>query len=161
VPDKNRHESADLEDYQVLDPSDTLVGNLRDDPLDRGVAAPAHWSAASRFGTTAEEEQAGESLDRRLAEEEPDVTGELADEAAGNQNPERDPGDGPDQRAGRLVAEDAGTGPDFEADLIADDVGIDGGAASAEEAAVHVVAGDASLDDDLDDDDESDLPPGG
>ena len=32
-----------------------------------------------------------------------------------------------------------GFGEDVEADLVADDVGIDGGAASAEEAAVHVI----------------------
>ena len=42
-------------------------------------------------------------------------------------------------RAGRLVAPDRGFGADVEADLVADDVGIDGGAASAEEAAVHII----------------------
>ncbi len=39
----------------------------------------------------------------------------------------------------RLVAEDEGAHADAEADLVASDVGIDGGAATAEEAAVHVV----------------------
>ena len=43
-------------------------------------------------------------------------------------------------RAGRLVAPDQGFGEDMDAELVADDVGIDGGAASAEEAAVHVIA---------------------
>lgn len=47
--------------------------------------------------------------------------------------------DGPDPRAGRLVAEDEGAHPDEEADLVARDAGIDGGAATAEEAAMHVV----------------------
>ena len=42
-------------------------------------------------------------------------------------------------RAGRLVAPDQGFGEDVDADLVADDVGIDGGAASAEEAAVDVI----------------------
>ncbi|WP_220096646.1 DUF5709 domain-containing protein [Mycolicibacterium doricum] len=42
-------------------------------------------------------------------------------------------------RAGRLVAPDQGFGEDDEADLVATDVGIDGGGASAEEAAVHVI----------------------
>jgi Family of unknown function (DUF5709) len=42
-------------------------------------------------------------------------------------------------RAGRLVAPDQGFGEDADADLVADDVGIDGGAASAEEAAVHII----------------------
>ena len=43
---------------------------------------------------------------------------------------------------GRLVAEDEGAHPDDEEDLVARDVGIDGGAASAEEAAIHVVEDD-------------------
>ena len=42
-------------------------------------------------------------------------------------------------RAGRLVAEDEGVRSDAEKDLVATDVGIDGAAAGAEEAAVHVV----------------------
>ncbi len=43
------------------------------------------------------------------------------------------------ERSGRLVDEDRGVGPDEEKDLVAEDVGIDGAAASAEEAAVHVI----------------------
>ena len=42
-------------------------------------------------------------------------------------------------RAGRLVAPDEGFGEDVEAELVAEDVGIDGGAASAEEAAIHII----------------------
>ena len=67
MPDETRHESADLEDYEVLDASDTLDGEPGDDPLDRGVAAPGRWSAGMRYGTTAAEQQEGESLDRLLA----------------------------------------------------------------------------------------------
>ena len=48
----------------------------------------------------------------------------------------------PGSPGGPLVAEDEGAHPDGEADLVAGDVGIDGGAASAEEAAVHVVEDD-------------------
>jgi len=44
-------------------------------------------------------------------------------------------------RAGRLVAPDRGFGEDVEADLVADSAAIDGGAASTEEAAVHIIAG--------------------
>jgi hypothetical protein len=44
-----------------------------------------------------------------------------------------------DLRAGRLVEPDEGAHEDTEKDLVAEDVGIDGGAASAEEAAMHVV----------------------
>jgi hypothetical protein len=127
MPDERRHESADLEDYDVQDGSDSLDGDPGDDPLDRGVAPPERWSAAMRFGTTAAEQEDGESLDDRLAEEEPDSL--LI-------------GDDPDPRAGRLVAEgpeDATADASEEDDLEARDAGIDGGAATAEEAAVHVV----------------------
>lgn len=43
------------------------------------------------------------------------------------------------ERAGRLVAPDEGAHADEEKDVVAADVGIDGAAASAEEAAVHLV----------------------
>jgi hypothetical protein len=149
MPDETRHESADLEDYEVLDASDTLDGEPGDDPLDRGVATPERWSAGMRYGTTAAEQQEGESLDRLLAEEEPDVAFDADDEDPGESTGDEDIADedidglllddGPDPRAGRLVAEDEGAHPVDEADLVARDTGIDGGAASAEEAAVHVV----------------------
>src|SRR5690349_5150276 len=155
MPDETRHESQDLEDYEVLDSSDTLDGAPGDDPLDRGVVTPDRWSAGIRYGTTAEEQQEGASLDQLLAEEEPDVTLE-ADEAEEEENDESRAfaddedvadedidglllDDGPDPRAGRLVAEDEGAHPDEEPDLVASDVGIDAGGATAEEAAVHVV----------------------
>lgn len=47
-----------------------------------------------------------------------------------------------DRRAGRLVDPNRGIGEDTEKDLIGEDVGIDGAAASAEEAAVHIVPDD-------------------
>jgi Family of unknown function (DUF5709) len=159
MPDETRHESADLTDYSVQEPADSLTGEPGepgDDPLDRGVAPPERWSAAERFGTTANEQAEGESLDDLLAEEEPDPSLEYDDDE-GDEEDEQIPedrddddeaeeyvdglllDDGPDPRAGRLVAEDEGAHPDEEADLVATDVGIDGGAASAEEAALHVV----------------------
>lgn len=149
MPDETRHESADLEDYEVEDASDTLAGDPGDDPLDRGVAPPERWSAGMRRGTTAGEQQAGESLDDLLAEEEPDTPSGLDDEDPEDlaDNPDAADedldglllDDGPDPRSGRLVADDEGAHPDTEADLVAHDAGIDGGAATAEEAAVHVV----------------------
>ena len=149
MPDETRHESADLEDYEVEDASDTLTGDPGDDPLDRGVATPERWSAGMRFGTTAGEQQGGESLDDLLAEEEPDTPSDLDDEDPEDFADDPDAAeedldgllldDGPDPRAGRLVADDEGAHPDTEADLVAHDAGIDGGAATAEEAAVHVV----------------------
>jgi len=146
MPDERRHESADLENYEVKDASDTLEGNLGDDPLDRGVAPPERWSADIRRGSDA---SGRESLDDLLAEEEPDDLDlddddDLPEDSSDDEEADEyleglllD--DGPDPRAGRLVAEDEGAHPDDEEDLVARDVGIDGGAASAEEAAVHMV----------------------
>jgi hypothetical protein len=149
MPDETRHESADLEDYEVEDASDTLIGDPGDDPLDRDVAPPERWSAGMRSGTTAGEQQAGESLDELLAEEEPDTPSDVDDEDPEDLADDPDAAeedldgllldDGPDPRSGRLVADDEGAHPDTEADLVAHDAGIDGGAATAEEAAVHVV----------------------
>jgi len=145
MPDETRHESADLEDYQVSDASDTLEGNPGDDPLDRGVIPPERWSAGIK---TAGEQ---ESLDQLLAEEEPDTALDADDDLPEDSGDDAEADeyldgllldDGPDPRAGRLVAEDEGAHPDDEADLVARDVGIDGGAASAEEAAMHVVEDD-------------------
>ena len=159
MPDETRHESEDLEDYQVQDTTDTLFGAPGDDPLDRGVVPPERWSAAVSPYLTPAEQSEGESLDQLLAEEEPDDTLELTEDELEDDEEEPedledfdddyDAGDedvdglllddGPDPRAGRLVAEDEGAHPDEEEDLVARDVGIDGGAATAEEAAVHVV----------------------
>jgi hypothetical protein len=157
MPDETRHESQDLEDYEVQDTTDTLIGAPGNDPLDGGIVPPERWSAGIRYGTTAEEQSEGESLDQLLAEEEPDDTlDDLEDEEDEDDDEDEedfdeddDAGDedvdglllddGPDPRAGRLVAEDEGAHPDEEEDLVATDVGIDGGAATAEEAAMHVV----------------------
>ena len=73
MPDDRRHESADLEDYEVLDGADTLNGAPGDDPLDRGIVTPEHWSAGMRFGSAAAEQGTGESQDQLLAAEEPDI----------------------------------------------------------------------------------------
>jgi len=151
MPDETRHESADLTDYEVEDASDTLAGDIGDDPLDRGVVPPERWSTAIRSGSTA----GGESLDELLAEEEPDEGESDLDDELNDESEDLDDedvadedvdglllDDGPDPRAGRLVAEDEGAHPDEEADLVARDAGISGGAATAEEAAMHVVRDD-------------------
>jgi hypothetical protein len=171
MPDETRHESADLEDYEVEDSTDTLDGQPGDDPLDRGVVPPERWSAGMRFGTTEEEQASGESLDQLLAEEEPDTAFDVDDDLPeDNEDDDEDEDedqeyvdgllldDGPDPRAGRLVAEDEGAHPDEEKDLVARDAGIDGGGATAEEAAMHVVEDDDTdiRSDDEDEDDEDD-----
>ena len=145
-------EDEELEDDGVLDPSDTLDGDPGGDSLDAGYLPPDRWSAGERYGTTLAEEHEGESLDQLLAEEEPDTAAEIDDERPEDIAEDEDAtdeyidglllDDGPDPRAGRLVAEDEGADPDEEPDLLAQDVGIDGGAATAEEAAVHVVRDD-------------------
>jgi Family of unknown function (DUF5709) len=151
MPDETRHESADLEDYSVQEPADSLTGEPGEpgaDPLDRGVVPPERWSSEIRRGSDGGEQ---ESLDQQLAEEEPDTAFDLDDELPEDRDDDDEADeyldgllldDGPDPRAGRLVAEDEGAHPDDEEDLVATDVGIDGGAASAEEAAIHVVADD-------------------
>lgn len=122
-----------------LQPEDTLDDRGVDDILDEGISPPERPRGLDAKGVTAREELEGETLDERLAQEEPDVFEEV--------DAERDADilDGPvggevgGERAGRLMSPDAGFGEDTEAELIAEDVGIDGSAASAEEAAVHVV----------------------
>src|SRR5580700_2026045 len=154
--DYNPDDYDEFQDEGNLDASDTLEGNPGDDPLDAGIIPSDKWSAGMRFGNTAAEEEEGESLDQLLSEEEPDVFAELDREAEeedeedeSDVDDDEDAGDedvdglllddGPDPRSGRLVAEDEGAHPDEEEDLVASDVGIDGGAATAEEAAMHVV----------------------
>jgi hypothetical protein len=126
----------------VLEPEDTLDGTpgVRD-VLDTGWSPPERPWAVNDWGTTEAEESAGESLSGRLARELPDSSddagdglgdasdtdGELLDDEVG------------DVRAGRLVDADFGGESDTDAELYAQDTGIDGAAASAEEAAVHVV----------------------
>ncbi|MBR8640291.1 hypothetical protein KEF29_15800 [Streptomyces tuirus] len=129
------------EDTGLLDAEDTLEYDGVDDPLDRGWSPPERPWAVEHDGVTAAERSRGETLDQRLAEELPEAAapdgdglgdcsgtdGELLDNEVG------------DARSGRLVAPDEGAHEDEEEALVAMDVGIDGAAASAEEAAVHVV----------------------
>lgn len=128
----------EIEDDGVLDSADTLDDDRVDDPLDTGIAPADRWSGANRYGTTAAEERAGESLDQYLAQEEPDID-PYADGSDGDEDELTRRGYEREERAGRLVADDEGFGEDEEADSVGWDAGIDGGGASAEEAAVHVV----------------------
>jgi hypothetical protein len=120
---------------QVVDPEDqleaedTLDDRGLDDVLDEGYSPPDREPAHLRHGMTRDEQRAGETLDERLAEEEPDIDPYADDNDYGTADP----------RAGRLVAPDEGSGFDDESDEVAADVGIDGAGASAEEAAVHVI----------------------
>ena len=142
----NEGDKESYGDYSVDDEDQPSNIDGIDDPdvvdeLDRGYSPPEKWSAGQGFGNTPFEEATGESLDQRIAQEEPEPDpyaeaerGENADDSE-----ELDDGEVGDVRAGRLVDPDQGAGEDDESDLIGDDVGIDGAAASAEEAAVHIV----------------------
>lgn len=118
----------------IPDYDNALDGPDQDDLLDTSYSPPERPRNSEE----------GETFEERLAEEEPEVwdrqdpaddgigdtsdtDGEVVDDQVG------------DTRAGRLVAPDEGAHEDAEKDSVATDVGIDGGAASAEEAAVHVV----------------------
>ena len=76
-------------------------------------------------------------MEQLLSEEEPDT--DPYAQAVDDEDELTRRGYEEDPRAGRLVADDEGFGEDDEADLVARDAGIDAGAASAEEAAVHLV----------------------
>jgi hypothetical protein len=128
----------------VLEPEDTLddLGGVPD-VLDVGWSPAERAWAVDDWGTTDWEEATGEGLEGRLAREVAetpsadegdglgdvsDTDGELRDDEVG------------DVRAGRLVEAEEGAWDDVEPELYAVDRGIDAAAASAEEAAVHVVA---------------------
>ncbi len=125
---------------QPLDSLDFSTGSV--DVLDTGWSPPDRAWAVEDWGTTEREGRTREGISARLAREIPDLRdadgdgdglgdtsdtdGELIDDEVGG------------WRAGRLVDSKLMWG-DIEPELLACDVGIDGAAASAEEAAMHVV----------------------
>ena len=104
------------------------------EPLDEGYSPPEKWSVGQGYGNTPLEEELGETLDQRIAQEEPEP-----DPYAEEDVEDLDDGEVGNARAGRLVAPDEGAGEDEDSEMFADDAGIDGAGASAEEAAMHVV----------------------
>jgi len=152
MTENNREDygSYSVDDEDQLQATDTLNDRGVDDLLDEGYSPPEKWSAGEGFGTTADEALQGETLDQRISQEEPEA------------DPYADDGEdvgGPEVgvvRSGRLVAPDEGAHSDDDEELVAEDVGFDGAAASAEEAAVHVVDDEDNFE--LDDDNEDDLP---
>ena len=132
----------EAEQLDQLQPEETLLDRGVSDVLDERYVSAENWSAAQGFGNTAAEMRQGETLEMRVAQELPE-----SEEPGEPWRPE--PGERRQvggQRAGRLVAAGGGVdGEDTETQSIGRDVGIDGGAATAEEAAMHII-------DDLDDD---------
>ncbi|WAX76547.1 DUF5709 domain-containing protein [Streptomyces sp. KMM 9044] len=132
--------NEEQEDASPLDLQDAVDERTYDDILDEGYSPPERPLGVTKTGTTASEQYEGESLDEKTRQEVPDVE-ETAGDGIGE--PLDDVGQPGDQevgtgRAGRLVAPDEGTRTDATGELVADDRGIDGGAAGAEEAAVHI-----------------------
>jgi hypothetical protein len=121
------------------------------EPMDVGWNPPEKWSVGQGYGNTPLEEALGESFEQRLRQEEPEPDpyeqaeveaqrGELAALVTEQPvDPHATDGEVGAARAGRLVAPDEGVRTDTEGDLVGLDVGIDGAAATAEEAAVHVI----------------------
>jgi hypothetical protein len=147
--------SYSLDDEDQLQPEDTLDDRGIEDLLDEGYSPPERPRGVDAFGTTVAEQRQGESIEQRLAHEVPDPTSAFAHSLAGS---DRVGGDDPDaiaaeddflggdevggRRSGRLIAPDEGGHEDTESEMVADDVGIDGGGSSAEEAAIHIIEND-------------------
>jgi hypothetical protein len=117
------------EELDQLEAEDSQTGGT--DPQETGYSPPERPLGMREELT----------LDQRLAEEVPEQQDDLGDGVGDLPGGAGEPLDDQvgDERSGRLVAPDEGAHPDRETNLVAEDVGIDGGAASAEEAAVHVV----------------------
>jgi hypothetical protein len=130
-----------VEDVDEFDPAENLTGDDLDEPLETGYSPPDYPPKATRYGTTSLEQAYGESLDQRLAEEEPDIDPDSISDVE------------PDPRAGRIVAPDEGAHPDVDDEEVAVDVGPAGYAASSEEAAMHIVDEDALNEQDTNEDD--------
>lgn len=103
---------------------DTLVNTELEDQLDEGYS-PNDYPRAGLYDDTPADQAQGLTISEALAEEEPEVWDDPESAAP------------TDERAGRLV-DDPEAADGRENDVFAVDEGIDGGAASAEEAAVHI-----------------------
>lgn len=138
-PYEQTPDELDQMDQDLIQPEETLDDRGVADALDEGYSPPERPSALVREGPH-------ETLDQRLAEEIPEPDPYAADDVDEEDNltvradeENLDDGEVGDARAGRLMDPNQGIGDDEDADLIGEDVGIDGGAASAEEAAMHIV----------------------
>jgi hypothetical protein len=143
--DREEYGDLSIDDEDQLQPGDTLDDGDLVDVLDRGYSPPDHPPKGYDDYPTEAERLQGESLDEKLAEEEPDIdpyaeaeADEDADTEDENALDEQLGLDEADLRSGRLVQPDSGLGEDVDSQELATDVGIDGAGASAEEAAMHI-----------------------
>jgi len=127
-----------------LQPEDTLDDRGVDDVLDEGISPPEAYRGVTAKGTTTAEQIEGETIDDRIAQEEPDVweASEVDEETlAADSSGVVDGAVGGEvgaERTGRL-----GEDVDDPSSVTAEDEGIDGAAAGAEEAAMHTIEDDA------------------
>jgi hypothetical protein len=119
-----------------IQPEDSLEDRGVDDVLDEGFSPPDRETDHLRHP------EGGETLDERLAEEEPEVWEQAEAEQDADILDGDVGGEVGDRRTGRLMAPDEGAGEDVDAEMTAEDEGIDGAGASAEEAAMHTIADD-------------------
>ncbi|CAM3542443.1 DUF5709 domain-containing protein [Nocardioides zeicaulis] len=144
--DRETYLDMSIDDEDQLQPEDTLADGDVDDVLDRGYSPPDRAPKGYDDYPTEAERLQGESLDEKLAEEEPDIDpyaeeDDDSDHEDENALDEELGLDEADERAGRLVQPDEGLGEDTDKQELATDVGIDGAGASAEEAAMHITRG--------------------
>lgn len=129
VPDES-------EQLDQLQEGDSLVNRGVADVLDEGYTTPEGWSPAQRFGNTAEEMRQGETIEQRIKQEVPEKNPDQQDDGQRwNTDGEKRQVGG--ERAGRLMGVQ---GPGGRQHTLGVDVGYSGGAASAEEAAMHVIS---------------------
>jgi len=141
--DRENYLDMSVDDEDQLQPEDTLADGDLEDVLDRGYSPPDRAPKGYDDYPTEAERRQGESLDEKLAEEEPDIDPYAEDDLDEDREDENALDeqlglDEADARAGRLVAPDEGLGEDVDKQEVALDVGIDGAGASAEEAAMHI-----------------------
>ena len=143
--DRENYGDMSVDDEDQLQPGDTLDDGDLTDVLDRGYSPPDRPPKGYDDYPTEAERLQGESLDEKLAEEEPDIDPYAEAEADEDSDREDENAldeqlglDEADERTGRLVQPDSGLGEDVDSQELAADVGIDGAGASAEEAAMHI-----------------------
>ena len=116
-----------------IQPEDSLDDRGVDDVLDEGFSPPERETDHLRHP------EGGETLDERLAEEEPEVWAQVESEADADIVDGDVGGEVGGARTGRLMAPDEGSHEDVDPEMVAEDEGIDGAGASAEEAAMHTI----------------------
>ncbi|GAA4876660.1 DUF5709 domain-containing protein [Actinomycetospora straminea] len=138
-PDRTTGDDRDAGDdlaFEQLDEAESLDDPDLADPLDEGVSPNEQPWGTDAWGTTPEEERDGEPLAGRLRREDPERTDrDRGDDIGDASDTDGEPWDDEvgEDRSGRLLLREDGE------DFFADDVGVDGAGASAEEAAIHLV----------------------